>query len=521
MKLKHTIQFALTQVWIAGFCILQVQAQQNTFSEVLYDSAGVGIQAFDMVRGVDGGYLIAGNALGRGAELWKIDSSGHLLWNKDLHVNQQPCSFYTIIANHDSGYILAGELNTGINYDAFCVKADAKGNPIWSKVIHTASYNTAIVSILKTMDGGYIMTGFADPIYPLTDYKIFVARLDASGNLQWSNLFANGNGENFGSSIKQTSDSGFIVSGYSSNKSPFEEDAFLIKLSPDGTVNWAKNYQVSQQNSIGNDVQITSNGFLYYLSTQYTILVKTDFSGNILWTKSYDNLEGGIGVYPKLPGLHKTQNNGYVFVGSNLTKIDTSGNIQWTTSIFLNTTKVITSNDGGFYVLGDGPLIGAIAYTAPHTPQVGIIKTDSAGIGGDCTFPSSSPFRIDTITASPANVTSLTGVSASSVFPASDTLLINTVSGCVSFLGGVNQVSSQKSIKIFPNPSNGIFTVDAGGSEPFQLTIMNTVGQIIYQGEMDQANNTIDLHANPDGIYFYRITIPGRKNSSGKLIISH
>ncbi|MBP6455584.1 MAG: S8 family peptidase [Chitinophagaceae bacterium] len=57
--------------------------------------------------------------------------------------------------------------------------------------------------------------------------------------------------------------------------------------------------------------------------------------------------------------------------------------------------------------------------------------------------------------------------------------------------------------KIFPNPSNGMFTIDLNGLEYADYEVRNTQGQVIQKGTMDKlVNNEINLSANSNGIYF-------------------
>lgn len=73
-------------------------------------------------------------------------------------------------------------------------------------------------------------------------------------------------------------------------------------------------------------------------------------------------------------------------------------------------------------------------------------------------------------------------------------------------LDDVEQTSS--AIKIYPNPSTGIFNIDFVGydQEKFELTIHNTLGQLIYNGTVTpQDTNQIDLGDFESGNYFIRL----------------
>jgi plastocyanin len=89
---------------------------------------------------------------------------------------------------------------------------------------------------------------------------------------------------------------------------------------------------------------------------------------------------------------------------------------------------------------------------------------------------------------------------------------------------GINtyETSSEK-INIYPNPTNGKFTLQykgsdthtgnlSGNDQQMNLEIFNILGEKIYglPGFISQTSNEIDLSSVPDGIYFIRIN--DRKN---------
>jgi hypothetical protein len=73
--------------------------------------------------------------------------------------------------------------------------------------------------------------------------------------------------------------------------------------------------------------------------------------------------------------------------------------------------------------------------------------------------------------------------------------------------------------KIYPNPSSGqIFVKDAPvGSE---LEISDIVGKVVLKTRVSGVNQSIDLSANPDGVYFYTIkSADGSKSITKRLIL--
>lgn len=66
---------------------------------------------------------------------------------------------------------------------------------------------------------------------------------------------------------------------------------------------------------------------------------------------------------------------------------------------------------------------------------------------------------------------------------------------------GMGEISSRFSI--FPNPSNGMITIQVDGS--YEVTITNVHGQQVYSATIE-SNSSLDLSDQPVGIYFVRLT---------------
>jgi trimeric autotransporter adhesin len=87
---------------------------------------------------------------------------------------------------------------------------------------------------------------------------------------------------------------------------------------------------------------------------------------------------------------------------------------------------------------------------------------------------------------------------------------------------GIPHINNNDGISIFPNPSNGTFTLSLSNvNEKCTVEIYNIVGEKIYTETIQtQNNNTIDLTGRPNGMYFYRVLKEtGELVGSGKIII--
>ncbi|MFK7832787.1 MAG: S8 family serine peptidase [Winogradskyella sp.] len=89
---------------------------------------------------------------------------------------------------------------------------------------------------------------------------------------------------------------------------------------------------------------------------------------------------------------------------------------------------------------------------------------------------------------------------------------------------GVDENNLSRSLKLFPNPNNGEFTIsfDSNATSDVKLDIYDISGRTVYNNSFvnssQQFNETIDLKGLQSGVYIVNIT-EGNKTSSHKMII--
>ena len=87
---------------------------------------------------------------------------------------------------------------------------------------------------------------------------------------------------------------------------------------------------------------------------------------------------------------------------------------------------------------------------------------------------------------------------------------------------GIEQLlEDENQLSIFPNPSNGIFSINqqANFNKPQTIEIYNLLGDNIYTSTTNKTKvNTINISESPKGIYFVKL-VDGEKISTQKIII--
>jgi len=71
----------------------------------------------------------------------------------------------------------------------------------------------------------------------------------------------------------------------------------------------------------------------------------------------------------------------------------------------------------------------------------------------------------------------------------------------------VNNIQSAKNITLYPNPTNGIATIEYTANKKEMLNIYNMLGETVYQNHWlpSQTQQTIDINKLPNGLYIIRL----------------
>ncbi len=79
----------------------------------------------------------------------------------------------------------------------------------------------------------------------------------------------------------------------------------------------------------------------------------------------------------------------------------------------------------------------------------------------------------------------------------------------VDVCAGIYSFSSSRSLTLYPNPNNGLFSIE-GYTRPGELTIRNILGTIVLAQKSGNKKTDINLNDQPNGIYFLQLkTIDG------------
>ncbi len=183
--------------------------------------------------------------------------------------------------------------------------------------------------VKQTLDSGYIITGSTSSFGAgYTD--MYLAKLDKMGQVKFQKTFGNYNNEN-GKSVVQLIDSSYVMLGYTNSTGFGGYDMYLVKADKTGAFLWQKNYGGVDWD-FGNSLQQTSDGGFIIAGTTYSFgrgnadgyVIKTDALGNVTWTKTY----GGAND-DEFKSVIQTSDGGYALTGYSKSYGDTSFGDLW------------------------------------------------------------------------------------------------------------------------------------------------------------------------------------------------
>ena len=299
-----------------------------------------GDEGWSVQQTADGGFVIAGgtSSFGAGGQdvyLVKTDSAGNLFWQKTFGGSSWD-SAHSVEQTTDGGFIIAGYTGSfgAGNDDVYLIKTDPNGEMLWQNTFGGSKWEYGY-SVQQTTDGGFIIAGDTSSFsaWPYSD--VYLVKTDCAGNLLWQKTIGGGHFD-FGTSVQQTADGGYIIAGWTKSfgGAPFREDVYLIKTNSAGNLLWQKTFIVSVSWAA---VQQTTDGG--YIIVAGSTLIKTDTNGNLLWQKTFGGFSCGFSCGSS---IQQTIDRGFIIAGCTssfsadpdytdvyLVKTDSEGNLLW------------------------------------------------------------------------------------------------------------------------------------------------------------------------------------------------
>lgn len=291
------------------------------------------------------------------------------------------------------GFLIGGFSGTGQYgpFKTYLIDVDSLGNLNWGKT-YGSTISETIQGMTPTSDGNYALIGTTFSFNSQPYGNTYLLKVSPSGNLLWSKIYG-GPDYDYGHSIKETSDHGFIITGLSSSFSAGGYDLHAIKTDSAGNAVWAITIGGPSNDEAQKVVETNDGSFMLFGTcssyspmmipyNEFTIC-KISSGGNFMWMKKYS-----CGGYNNCYGVQPTNDGGYVLAGWTdgygqgqndvlVMKSDSSGNIAWAHTYGGDSLdiayNIISAPNGDYLVSGYTKSFGSGNYDAY------VLRLDSVG----------------------------------------------------------------------------------------------------------------------------------------------
>ena len=241
-------------------------------------------------------------------------------------------SYYARITDSLSGSYVGGTINT----QPVGIYGGPTG-PGWARTYGGGSDDYGY-SIIQTSDGGYLITGNSNS-GQLSDgnWRLILIKLNSRGDTLWTKSCSGSSTEDYGYGLAQSSDGNYFVGGLTYDGSYYYQ--YLTKINNSGERVWGYRYtREGGYNEYGYNLENVGNDTLLLVgySTNNTdcLVRKIKPDGSVSWASRYS------GSYTEYAYGSAATTDGYVILGRTngggagswdylAFKVDRSGNVQW------------------------------------------------------------------------------------------------------------------------------------------------------------------------------------------------
>jgi hypothetical protein len=358
-------------------------------------------EGYSVKETTDGGYIISGTTTSFGAGLHdvyliKTDALGDTLWTKSIGGGSEDWG-YSVQQTIDGGYIITGATSSFGDGGILLIKTDSSGDTLWVKTFNGIDIAVGN-SVQEIQNGGYIIAGTKKSL-GVNNNDVYLIKTDDKGDSVWTKTIG-GNGSDHGNFIQQVQDGGYIITGETFSFGAGSGDVWLIKTNDYGDTLWTKTFGGIYDDAGSSVHQTMDGGYIITGSTKSygngyfdVWLIKTDAYGDTLWTRTFGGNADDFGI-----SVQQTTDLGYIIIGWTrsfgagnqdawLIKTDAFGDTIWTRTFGGNNFDVGNSvqptTDGGYILTGYTYSFGigeSDVWLIKTTPDISDVENETNGI---------------------------------------------------------------------------------------------------------------------------------------------
>lgn len=199
--------------------------------------------------------------------LAKLDSMGSVAWIREYGTSVRD-EGYSLDTTPDGGFILGGHTwLSATNWQGYLVKTDSAGNALWHRYLG-GPYKDGWANVVCTADSEYVSVGSYATYQTdnTTNKRLYAARLNADGDVEWERQYAMASEVNELSSVTELADGTFIAPGIYYDTTSYK--GVLLRFDQNGDSIWMRTYQhpplvgVFSVHWLAHAIQTTDGGFV-------------------------------------------------------------------------------------------------------------------------------------------------------------------------------------------------------------------------------------------------------------------
>jgi hypothetical protein len=208
-------------------------------------------------------------------QLASLESEYFLLWNNTYGTGlSEQCR--GLVQCSDGGFALIGDYLSGGNRKVVLLRTDANGNHLWNSTIASPGIDWGY-SVLQTEDNGFLFAGS-------NSSQTWIVKTDQDGNRVWSEEYGSG----CLNSLIECSSGGYAATGYTMG----EPSAHILRIDDSGTKLWNSTFGTRSHTFDiveCDDGGFAATGYVGDFNAEDTdvLLLRLNSSGGILWNKTW------------------------------------------------------------------------------------------------------------------------------------------------------------------------------------------------------------------------------------------
>ncbi|MBP7514048.1 MAG: T9SS type A sorting domain-containing protein [Flavobacteriales bacterium] len=216
----------------------------------------------DLQVAPDGGFLLAGSTFSTGAGssdgwLVRTDAEGAELWSTTFGGTGDD-ELRSAYVTQDGGVVIAGSQWSEVSgRDVLVAKLDASGGVEWDRTFGTDSLEFAM-DVIQTMDGGYSIAGTIQYEHAFNEH--WHLRLDAEGNSMWSHTLGQLSAQEATAHVEMP-DGRIYTTGYTTTSGGGGKDMFIYRTTSAGGFDFQFTYG-GVEDEIASSIVVAPDGFI-------------------------------------------------------------------------------------------------------------------------------------------------------------------------------------------------------------------------------------------------------------------